>query len=73
MVVLVGILTPAVFLLGMLVTNWELVPKHYASCYWARRANVTPIYRGQPGYRIGLDADRDGIACENFRWLEIEY
>ncbi|WP_216638603.1 excalibur calcium-binding domain-containing protein [Mycobacterium colombiense] len=23
-----------------------------------------PIYRGQPGYRSGLDRDNDGIACE---------
>ena len=27
-------------------------------------AGVTPLYRGEPGYRSGLDRDHDGIACE---------
>lgn len=37
---------------------------YYANCAEARRAGVTPIYRGQPGYRAALDGDGDGIACE---------
>lgn len=37
---------------------------YYASCKEARAAGVAPIYRGQPGYRPGLDRDSDGIACE---------
>jgi len=37
---------------------------HYANCSEARAAGVAPIYRGEPGYRSGLDRDNDGIACE---------
>uniref|UniRef100_UPI0021C0E73A excalibur calcium-binding domain-containing protein n=1 Tax=Frankia tisae TaxID=2950104 RepID=UPI0021C0E73A len=36
----------------------------YANCTAARNAGVAPLYRGDPGYRAGLDADGDGIACE---------
>lgn len=45
---------------------------YYYNCAHARRAGVAPIRRGQPGYRRGLDADNDGIACEPYprrrRW-----
>ena len=37
---------------------------YYASCAAAKAAGVTPIRRGQPGYRAGLDGDGDGVACE---------
>ena len=37
---------------------------YYANCTEARAAGVTPLYRGDPGYRSGLDRDNDGIACE---------
>lgn len=37
---------------------------YYRTCADARAAGVTPIYRGQPGYRTGLDRDGDGIACD---------
>lgn len=37
---------------------------YYANCTEARAAGVTPIYQGQPGYRLALDRDKDGIACE---------
>lgn len=36
----------------------------YPSCAAAREAGVAPLHRGDPGYREGLDGDRDGIACE---------
>lgn len=36
----------------------------YASCAEAREAGVTPLHEGDPGYRSGLDGDRDGVACE---------
>jgi len=36
----------------------------YANCAAARAAGVTPLHRGEPGYREGLDGDHDGIACE---------
>jgi hypothetical protein len=37
---------------------------YYANCDAARAAGAAPLYRGQPGYRPGLDRDGDGIACE---------
>ncbi|SPM31878.1 Mycobacterium terramassiliense ORFan, partial [Mycobacterium terramassiliense] len=37
---------------------------YYPNCRAACAAGVAPIYRGQPGYRPGLDRDGDGIACE---------
>lgn len=40
---------------------------YYARCSEARAAGVAPIYRGSPGYRSGLDADGDGVACEPYR------
>lgn len=40
---------------------------YYSGCNAARAAGVAPIYRGQPGYREGMDGDGDGIACEPYR------
>lgn len=37
---------------------------YYPNCAAARAAGVAPLYRGQPGYRPGLDRDNDGVACE---------
>jgi hypothetical protein len=37
---------------------------YYNSCAEVRAAGKDPIYRGQPGYRSGLDGDSDGIACD---------
>ena len=37
---------------------------YYSSCKEAKAAGAAPLYRGEPGYRRGLDRDRDGIACE---------
>lgn len=37
---------------------------YYPNCAAARAAGVAPLYRGEPGYRPGLDRDGDGIACE---------
>jgi hypothetical protein len=37
---------------------------YYTSCAAARAAGAAPLYRGQPGYRSGLDGDNDGVACE---------
>lgn len=37
---------------------------HYENCDDARAKGAAPIYRGQPGYRAGLDSDNDGIGCE---------
>lgn len=40
---------------------------HYAGCNEVRALGKAPLYAGQPGYRIGMDGDRDGIACEPHR------
>lgn len=37
---------------------------YYRNCTQARAAGVTPLLRGDPGYRAGLDRDNDGRACE---------
>ena len=37
---------------------------YYANCTAVRNAGKAPLYRGQPGYRPGLDRDNDGVACE---------
>ncbi|GAA0813371.1 excalibur calcium-binding domain-containing protein [Spirilliplanes yamanashiensis] len=37
---------------------------YYANCAAAERAGAAPLYRGDPGYRSGLDRDNDGDACE---------
>ncbi|ADD27364.1 excalibur calcium-binding domain-containing protein [Meiothermus ruber] len=37
---------------------------YYRNCAEARAAGAAPIYRGQPGYRPGLDRNGDGVACE---------
>jgi hypothetical protein len=39
-------------------------PVYYANCDAVRAAGAAPLYRGQPGYRSGLDREGDGIACE---------
>lgn len=37
---------------------------YYSSCKEAKAAGAAPLILGEPGYRIGLDADGDGRACE---------
>lgn len=37
----------------------------YPNCAFARAAGATNIPRGSDGYRLSLDADQDGIACES--------
>jgi hypothetical protein len=37
---------------------------YYRSCEAAQAAGVAPLRTGDPGYRIGLDPDGDGVACE---------
>ncbi|WP_106296752.1 excalibur calcium-binding domain-containing protein [Knoellia remsis] len=38
---------------------------YYGSCAEARAAGAAPLYAGEPGYRAGLDRDKDGVACES--------
>ena len=37
---------------------------YYPNCASARAVGAVPIRVGEPGYRAGLDRDRDGVACE---------
>lgn len=37
----------------------------YESCAEAAAAGAAPIRLGEPGYRLSLDRDKDGVACEN--------
>jgi hypothetical protein len=40
--------------------------RYFRNCAAARRAGAAPLHLGQPGYRFGLDADGDGVACEPY-------
>jgi hypothetical protein len=37
---------------------------YFPTCAAAKAAGVAPLYIGEPGYRPGLDRDKDGKACE---------
>ena len=37
---------------------------YWPACKFARVAGTAPLHRGEPGYRVELDIDQDGIACE---------
>jgi len=37
---------------------------YYAGCNEVRALGKAPLYRGEPGYREGMDGDGDGVACE---------
>ncbi|MFP5396239.1 MAG: excalibur calcium-binding domain-containing protein [Alphaproteobacteria bacterium] len=36
----------------------------FRNCAEARAAGAAPVLRGDPGYGVHLDRDRDGIGCE---------
>ena len=38
--------------------------EYYKSCAEAVKSGAAPITSGQPGYRIGLDSNHNGVACE---------
>lgn len=40
------------------------VDAYYGSCKDAKAAGAAPLHTGDPGYRLGLDRDKDGTACE---------
>lgn len=46
--------------------NRPVSSAYWPSCDEARAAGVTPIQRGEPGFRTDLDADGDGVACEAY-------
>ena len=41
---------------------------YYSNCREAIQDGAAPIYYGSPSYRLPLDADRDGVACEPYRY-----
>lgn len=43
----------------------QVPPVYYENCSAAKRAGVSNIRVGQPGYAPHLDRDKDGIACED--------
>jgi hypothetical protein len=54
---------------GWLATHLDSLPRlpvYYRNCDAARAAGAAPIKEGEAGYRTGLDADADGIACEPY-------
>ena len=38
---------------------------YFGSCAQARIQAALPLYKGDPGYRHGLDYDGNGIACDS--------
>ncbi len=40
---------------------------YFSGCNEVRAAGLAPLYRGDPGYREGMDGDNDGVACEPYR------
>jgi murein L,D-transpeptidase YcbB/YkuD len=42
----------------------DLGDAYFENCSAARAAGAAPLFRGDPGYRSGLDRDDDGVACE---------
>lgn len=39
----------------------------YPGCNAVRAAGKAPLHAGEPGYRVEMDGDGDGIACEPIR------
>ena len=39
----------------------------YSGCKQVRALGKAPLYAGQPGYRVEMDGDGDGVACEPIR------
>ena len=37
---------------------------YYPGCNAVRAAGKAPLHAGEPGYRVEMDGDGDGIACE---------
>lgn len=58
---------PVAVLAGIVRARAPQPGDRWGRCDDARAAGTAPIYAGEPGYREGLDADSDGIACERYR------
>jgi len=58
-----------VFETGLLLSPWPQLEtlRHIAAapnCSAARLVKLAPAQRGEPGYYVRHDRDRDGVACE---------
>ncbi|MEO5597085.1 MAG: excalibur calcium-binding domain-containing protein [Novosphingobium sp.] len=51
---------------GIVRAREPQVGDYWAGCNSARSAGTAPIYRGEPGYRVEMDGDSDGVACEPY-------
>lgn len=40
---------------------------HYSGCNEVRALGKAPLRAGEPGYRVEMDGDGDGVACEPVR------
>lgn len=40
---------------------------YYSGCNEVRALGKAPLHAGEPGYRLEMDGDGDGIACEPHR------
>jgi hypothetical protein len=58
---------PAAVAAGIVRARAPQTGDHWRGCDDARAAGTAPIYAGEAGYREGLDADSDGVACEPYR------
>ena len=58
---------PAAVAVGAARLREPAAGDYWNGCNDARAAGTAPIYRGEPGYRAGMDGDGDGIACEAHR------
>lgn len=57
---------PVAVSLGLARARAPQAGEYWPRCAAARAAGTAPIYAGEPGYRVGLDGDSDGIACEPY-------
>lgn len=47
------------------VAGTESTFVYFASCDDARAAGAAPLSEGDPGFRVALDRDGDGVACDD--------
>ena len=58
---------PAAVAAGIVRARAPQTGDHWRVCDDARAMGTAPIYAGEAGYRAGLDADSDGVACEPYQ------
>ncbi|WP_241557431.1 excalibur calcium-binding domain-containing protein [Croceibacterium ferulae] len=61
-----ALVTPIAVFTGSIRARSPQERDYWSRCDEARVSGSAPLYDGEPGYRIELDRDRDGIACEPY-------